>query len=168
MSKNSSDKSERLTYYLTSLLSTLITVGLIELWVEAGKITFNFRFEDIAMLIVGAIAEFFAIANFREIEKKCFWDYFFLIFVVAGGLCAILGGLALLVATIFGWYVKEELKTPVNTNSDDKPDEYHIGKDVAGYDRIKNQDGKEITSIASISDNGDVYGTDGNKYSPKK
>ena len=169
MSEKESYKEERTTYYIASLVATFVSAGVIEIWVMAGEINLLalIDFYPILFILIGAVAEFFAIMNFIEIKEKCFWDYFFLIFVVAGGIGAILGGIVFLIFKVVGGYLKDEFSTPVSSSSSEKPDEYHVGKDSAGYDRIYNQDGREITSIDSVRDDGDIYGTDGNRYTPK-
>lgn len=165
-------KEERLWLYLGSALTVLIFVGIIEMWVEAGRIfILELIFsEHVFLVLVGAAATFLAFFNFTEIDKdkRIFWDYFFFILLIlAGGICVLVGGIVYIIFKIVTWYLKEEFSAPVYSNDDGKNDTYHVGKDVAGYDRIYNQDGKEITTVESIGSNGDVYGTDGNKYTKK-
>lgn len=164
-------KEERLWYYICSVFSALVSAGIIEVWIEAGKVVilgviFSGYF---IYLLLGALATFLAIFNFKEIDKdkRNFWDYFFIFFLVIGGLGSIFGFVVFLIVRVITWYLKDEFSKPVNSTHSEKTDEYHVGKDVAGYDRIYNQDGKEITTVASVDSRGNVHGTDGNKYTPK-
>ena len=171
--KNEYDfKEERIWLYVCTALTALIFAGIIEIWVEAGRIfIMDLLFTSNGFLVlVGAAATFWAFFNFKEIDKdkRIFWDYFFVVLLIlTGGICVLIGGIVFIIFKIVTWYLKEEFSKPVYSNDEGKDDTYHVGKDVAGYDRIYNQDGKEITTVESISSNGDVYGTDGNKYTKK-
>lgn len=166
-------KDERLWLYIGSVFATFVTICIILIWVEAGKIAILellFNLPTLFFIVLGAIASYFAFFNFTEIDKdkRIFKDkFFFVLLLIGGSVVSLLGGIVYLVVRLVGGYLKDEFSAPVYNNNNDKPDTYHVGKDVAGYDRIYNQDGKEITTVESIGSNGDVYGTDGNKYTKK-
>lgn len=166
-------KDERRWLYIGSLFATFVTVCIILLWVEAGKIAILellLNLPTLFFIILGAIGSYLAFFNYTEIDKdkRIPKDkFFFVLLLIGGSVVSLLGGIVFIIFKIATWYLKEEFSAPVYSNNNDKPDTYHVGKDVAGYDRIYNQDGKEITTVESIGSNGDVYGTDGNKYTKK-
>lgn len=157
---------DRLKFYVGSMFSTFMSAIIVGCCVEAGGFfngLFTLGFGAIIILGLGVGSGFLAIASFLDIKRKIFLDYFFWIFVVGGTLCTLIGGIIVLVL-----YGGCKYADSVSTSSnDEKPKTYKIDKDVAGYDRIYNSKGEEVTSIDFVRDDGDIYGKDGKRYTPK-
>ncbi len=157
---------DRLKFYAGSMFSTFMSVVIVGCCVEAGGFfngLFTMGLGIIVILGLGIYSGYLAIGSFFSIERRIFLDYFFWIFVVGGALCSLIGGIIVLL--LYGGCKYADSSS--SSSNKGKAETYKVDKDVAGYDRIYNSKGEEVTSIDFVRDDGDIYGTDGKRYTPK-